>query len=208
MKFKTTYLIFLMLIISAISNAQKDKDKAYDRMGKSVCECVEKKGDDLKDATQAQFELAFGVCLIKAYNEDQEYYKSKGIKMSTNGDAMEALGEEIGMKMAEYCPELLLSMAAFYEDDEDFAEEANEIMSIVGTIEKVEDGTFHTLIIKGDDGRTYKMLWLTYVNNHDILLEAVANKKPHTFTYYETEMYDNRINEYRNMLIVDSVEKP
>ena len=208
MNLKTIYILFLALFISAISYAQKDKDKAYDRMAKFVCECVEVKGDDLKDATQAQFELAFGICLLKAFNEDSAYYKGKGIQINTNGDAMEALGEEIGMKMASYCPELILSMAAFYEDDEDYTEEADEIMSMVGTIEKIEDGTFHTLIIKGDDGRTYKMLWLTYVNNHDMLLEAVTNKKPHTFTYYETEMYDNRINEYRNMLIVDSVEKP
>jgi hypothetical protein len=200
-------LIVIFLVTSLLSTAQKDRNKAYERMAKFVCECIDEKGEDLKNATQTQFEMAFGVCLFKAYNQDPNYYKNKGIKLNTDGNAMESLGEEIGMKMAVYCPEMLMSMAAFYTDDEDIEEEAEELLSINGFIESIENGTFHTLVVKGDDGRTYKILWLTYVNNHDLLLEAVTNKKTYTFTYYETEMYDNRINEYRNMLIMDAVEQ-
>jgi len=200
-------LLFTFLAAGLFGNAQKDKDKAYERMAQFVCECVNNKGEDLKNATQSQFEMAFGVCLFKAYNQDVEYYKNKGIKLNTDDNAMESLGEEIGMKMAVYCPEMLMSMAAFYMDDEDIVEAAEELLRINGFIATVEEGTFYTLIVKGEDGRTYKMLWLTYVNNHDLLLEAVTNKKTYTFTYYETEMYDNRINEYRNMLIVDAIEQ-
>lgn len=197
-------LLFTLLTVTTISTAQKDK--AYDRMAQSVCGCVSGKSDELKDASQSQFEMALGVCMFKAFKEDEKFYESKGIKFTTAGTSMEELGEEIGLKMAERCPDILMSIASHYVDDEDFVEEASEeVFAVTGAIQSIEEGSFHTLIIKGNDGRTYKMLWLTYVTNHDLLLEAITNKKTYTFNYYETEMYDNRINEYRNMLIIDSL---
>lgn len=201
-------LLLLVLFFSILGFSQKNLDKAYDRMAKSVCECAKNKDLDFQNTDKAAIELAFGVCIIQAYGEDTDYYKKNGITLTTDNYNMEELGEQIGIKMANYCPDMLLVMASLYENDweEDDAIAVQERLNISGNIERVEQGSFSTIIIKGDDGKTYKMLWLTYVNNHDLLLEAVKNNKKYIFTYYETEMFDNRINEYRNMLVLNAIE--
>lgn len=205
MTIKKILLTITACAIATISYAQKDMDKAYDRMAQSVCECANAKGINLDEASQSEIEMTFGLCLLKAYNADAKFFKSKGINLTAEGNAMEQLGEAVGIKMAEHCPDMLMSMASFYMDDDENIDGSGESTSITGTIEKVEDGIFSTIHIKSEEGRTYKLLWITYVDNHDLFLEALKNKNKYTFYYYETEMYDNRINEYRDMLILDGI---
>ncbi|GAK95228.1 hypothetical protein JCM19298_1357 [Nonlabens ulvanivorans] len=52
-----------------------------------------------------------------------------------------------------------------------------------------------------------KFLWLEYVENDNLLETAMKKKKKYTFTYVEKNMYDLRIQEYRNMLVLTKIEE-
>ena len=90
------------------------------------------------------------------------------------------------------------------EMESDSYEEENIIFT--GKITKVENDKFKSFEIKDENGRKRNVLWLTYVDNDQLLEEAVKGKTTYQFTAMELDIYDPRIGEYRNMLVLDRID--
>lgn len=79
--------------------------------------------------------------------------------------------------------------------------------TLTGKVIDFSNEQFYTISIKDDTGRVRKFLWLEYVENDNLLETAMKKKKKYTFTYVEKNMYDLRIQEYRNMLVLTKIEE-
>ncbi|WP_146105159.1 hypothetical protein [Nonlabens arenilitoris] len=208
MKYKIT---LILLLITIFSNAQKLEEEVLDKLSNSICTHLKEKGD-IENLTSVEALKVFTESMFKAYATDPEYYKKNGLDFAAGDEVLEAYGEQLGMHMVVNCPSsisLFLSMAG----DEDFEEmgytTVNEPMSytVTGKVVDFSQEQFYTLSIKDGNGRVRKFLWLEYVEN-DILLETAMKKKnKYTFTYVEKNMYDPRIQEYRNMLVLTKIEE-
>ncbi|EAS19509.1 hypothetical protein BBFL7_00054 [Flavobacteria bacterium BBFL7] len=208
MKLKIT---LLLLMISFLSSAQKLEEEVLDKLSNSICSHLEEKGD-IDNLNSVEALKVFTESMFKAYAKDPEYYKKNGLDFTAGDEVLEAYGEQLGMHMVVNCPSsisLFLSMAG----DEEF-EDMNydsQVEPMVYTISgKVIDSNheqFYTLSIKDENGRVRKFLWLEYVENDHLLEIAMKKKNKYTFFYEEKNMYDPRIQEYRNMLVLTKIEE-
>ena len=113
------------------------------------------------------------------------------------------LGELIGIKMAGVCPEEILRMTNT-SDDEDYEEMSNYVS---GTVTKIEKEQFVVLSLKDDSGKTLKLYWLYYVDSELDLESNYSNlidKKVEVY-YYESDLFDARINEYKSFNIIEEL---
>lgn len=201
-------LIIICLLFSStvIVNAQEFDKEAVKKLSDKVCECITgKERIDTKD--QAEFE--FGICLKGAYNDDKAYYDSKNMNFANTAVSMKA-GEQVGMQLAGSCPAAMKIFMMIANDDmssESDYEEEDEYINITGKVIKIDDDKFNTLEIKDKNGKKYKVLWLTYVDNDQLLEDAITGKTDYIFTIMELDLYDPRIKEYRSMMILDKIEK-
>lgn len=199
-------IVLLAFVSTAVVNAQEFENEAVKKMSDKVCECIT--GKESID-TKEKAELEFGICLMSVYNDDKEYYDSKNMNFADTAVSMKA-GEQVGMQLAGSCPaamKIFMMIANDETSDETDYEEEDEYIVITGKIIKTDDEKFNTFEIKDEDGRKYKVLWLTYVDNDQLLEDAVKGKSDYVFTIMELDLYDPRIEEYRSMMILDRIEK-
>jgi hypothetical protein len=199
---KHLYLILIALFTTVAVNAQQFNVEAVQELADKVCECILSKGEI---DTKEKVEMELGSCMLKAYSDNQTYFDEKGINFLDAKNA-EKLGEQVGIKLAGSCPESIPLFMLFADDIEEEMEMEEENLVITGKIVKVEDEKFKSFEIKDEDGRKRKVLWLTYVDNDELLEDAVKGKTTYVFTAMELDIYDSRIGEYRNMLVLDRVD--
>jgi len=196
--------IFLILFAFAnILNAQIDsKDKVLDAIAIHTCECVNKKDIDLTIKDSAKLELEFGVCIMEGYSK----YKAEADKYLNvsfnNENSLEQLGEDVALKMVTHCQDVIVTLAGTYTEEE----EEGSSVSIYGEFSRLKKDQFNTVIFKDNDNRNQKLLWLTYFDGAELFdnTDDLKNKKLKV-TYYELELFDPKINEYRNFKILQSV---
>ncbi len=201
---KLTILLFVF-ITSTIVNAQKFDDAVVSELSDKVCECLKTKG---KIETKAQAELELGTCMLTAYSKNKKYFDKNGANF-LEGNNAEKLGEQVGIKLAGSCPEAIPLFMLFADEIEDEMESdsyEDENIIFTGKITKVESDKFKSFEIKEDNGRVRKVLWLTYVDNDQLLEDAIKGKSSYQFTVMELDIYDPRIGEYRNMLVLDRID--
>lgn len=198
-------IVFIALISTLVANAQEFDKEAIKKMSDKVCECItSKEGVDTKEKA----ELEFGICLMTSYTNDKKYYDSKNINFTDTSISMKA-GEQVGMQLAGSCPaamQIFMMIANDDTSDESDYKEQDEYIVITGKIVKTDDQKFNSFDIKDEDGRKHKVLWLTYVDNDELLEDAVKGKTTYVFTTMELDIYDPRIGEYRNMLVLGRVD--
>ncbi|GAL01495.1 hypothetical protein JCM19314_1278 [Nonlabens ulvanivorans] len=208
MKFKIT---LLLLLVTLVSNAQKLEEEVLDKLSNSICTHLKEEGD-IDNLTSVEALKVFTESMFKAYATDPEYYKENGLDFTAGDEVLEAYGEQLGMHMVVNCPSsisLFLSMAG----DEDFeemgytSESVPMTFNLTGKVVDFSNEQFYTINIKDETGRVRKFLWLEYVENDHLLEIAMKKKKKYTFTYVEKNMYDLRIQEYRNMLVLTKIEE-
>jgi hypothetical protein len=207
---KNLIIILVALISTVAVNAQEFDTEAITKMSDGVCECLQTKEHI---DTKEKAEMEFGFCIMKLYNSDVEYYDSKNMKFTDQSVSFK-VGEQVGTALASSCPAalkifMMIAEGVTTEEQEEQEEqdyEEQEYIEIIGKIITVDAGKFNTFEIKDEDGRTHKVLWLTYVDNDDLLEEAKKGKIAYVFTTMELDIYDPRIGEYRNMLILDRID--
>lgn len=199
-------LVCIALVSTVLVHAQEFDKEAVKKMSDKVCECITgKEGID----TKQEAELEFGICLMNSYTDDKEYYDSKNMNFADTAVSMKA-GEQVGMQLAGSCPaamKIFMMLANDETADEAVYEEQEDYMVITGKIIKKDDDKFNTFEIKDENGKKYKVLWLTYVENDQLLEDAIKGKTDYVFTVMELDFYDPRIEEYRSMMILDTIEK-
>lgn len=198
MKKMNLYIIALISILSTSSIFAQDY---LTKITHQSCEClstIEQTED------REQFNLELGLCIIDASMPyKKELKKDHNIDLENIDEDGTRLGELIGLKMAGICPEEILKIANGGED-----ESYDELSSTIsGTITKVEKEQFIVFSIKEDSGKTTKFYWIYYIeSNVDLPTEysTLIGKKVEVY-YYESDLFDARINEYKSFNIIEEI---
>lgn len=198
MKKMNLYLVALISILSTSSIFAQDY---LTKITYESCECLSAI-EETED--RDQFNLELGLCIIEASMPyKKELKKDHGIDLENINEDGTRLGELIGIKMAGVCPEEILKVAN--GGDEESYDDLSSYSS--GTITKVEKEQFVVFSIKDDSGKTIKLHWLYYIDS-EIDLEAdyanLLGKRVEMY-YYESDLFDARIDEYKTFNIIEEI---
>ena len=194
---------FLLFLFSFFYNSFFSQNY-IDIIAQESCSCIEKLPEiEGKEAKT----MRMGLCMIEAAGPYKvELYNDHAIDFSKiNESAGEELGLLIGMKMASFCPEILMEMATDQMND---SEDESEDLYFEGKVISIDTEGFVYFTIKDENGRVSKYYWLTYVesemnleNSYESLLgrEVVGE-------YRVIEFFDPRIKEYRNMNVLSYID--
>ncbi len=188
-----------MLVISLAANAQD----AYQKTASETCDCI----NDLKKSGITKIsDTQLGVCMIKAYtNHKSEFPKDKQFSLDDENGGFETLGAEIGLKMMDYCPEILMS---FTDDEESEGASAATVHSLTGKITEIKTEQFVSIMVKDDNGRTHAMILLNYFASATMFTEGKVKKGDKvTVTYNEVELYDPKMKEFRYYKVIAGLTK-
>lgn len=199
------FILIVTLFIVSVSQAQSDIDKAYEMVSNHICECADYQSEKFKNMTAAEVTNLFSTCGLKFYGENKTALNKLGFTMGTDMAANKALWEQTGITAATICPDLFLALNQKKENSTEYVEE-EELPYFVGKITEVEKGTFPIFKITDIDGRKHNLLWLTIIDNPLLFEEALKGKKNFILEYYESELYDARIKEYRYMKVLNAVK--
>lgn len=174
--------IFFCLFVYTAS--AQNQDEVYKTIAKETCECVSKRNVDL--SKRKDVEMALGLCMIESAQRN-----NMELEMS-DGEAMQKLGEKVGLQMAPICPDLF---RAFIDDTEEA-----ETLSISGKIKSIETGDFLYINIKEDGGKEHKLIWLRYFPGSDEFADDPKKLvgKSVTITYQNIECYLPKAKVYYN----------
>jgi hypothetical protein len=163
------------------------------------CECLTNI-DETKD--REQFNLALGLCIIDAsmpYKKElKRDHKIDPENINQDGNR---LGELVGLKMAEVCPEEVLKLTNPTDDYEDLSS------YVSGIITKIEKEQFIVFSLKDDSGKISKFYWLYYIESEIDLeteYENLVGKKVDLY-YYQSDLFDARIDEYNSFFIIEEM---
>ena len=198
--------IFLIALFILSFNSAKSQE-ILTTVTKEVCSCTEGKKELIKTATPEGLKLQLGLCILTSYtNHKTEIIAQYGEIMSKDG-AMEKLGEDIGMKMVEVCPDVLMSIASA-GGFEDSSSEAIETKTIEGEITDIKTEQFVTIQVKDKNARIYNFTLLNYFDTASLFTANEIKKKDRiAVTYNEIELYDTKEKEFRYFKVLTKLEK-
>lgn len=203
---KIIYLFFIL--ISIFSYSQEDYKK---KLGQDACKCL----DELKIENQSKemIQMQVGLCFLKVANPyKEEIKKDYGIDVSKDfGDEnkMEILGEKLAFLMISECGDTFLKIMDKSGITEEVMNEKNAVeesadLLMHGEIAKIEKDAFVIFYLKGDNGILTKFYWVSNVESN-IELEKKYNElvgKKVNVSYYSTDIFDYKINEYRKVNVL------
>lgn len=172
-----------------------------DKLADTACQCISKKNPDQMSTEDLQMQLGF--CIMEAVGNNQEaFQKEYGELDFANQTAMNKLGEDIGMKMAFKCPEVIMRMAATEGPAAPAAPKTSAggsaTGSLSGTIRSIDGEEVVSVTLVEPSGRTQKLLWLSYFPGSDRLAEnpkAAVGAKVQV-SYETLEVYSPKAKEY------------
>ena len=119
--------------------------------------------------------------MIQYIEESRAEYESIfGSVDYTNSQSMQRLGERAGVKMLNYCPDLIMSLGmASMESKTNNSSSVPPpppppatLPVVMGALESVTGDDILTVTIKESSGRRTKLLWLRYFPGSDLLIDA------------------------------------
>ncbi|WBV61197.1 hypothetical protein PFY12_03530 [Chryseobacterium camelliae] len=192
---------FTLISCSAFSQEYKQK------FSREVCECV--KNIDATNKTKKELSTQFGLCAFKhATSYKNELKRDFGIDLVADikdEKKMENFGVQVGMMMVGECPDVFSKVMGDGESD---SEAESSQLLITGTISKIEKDNFVVFHVVGDNKILTKLYWVSTIeSNLDLPKEysSLVNKKVN-ISYYTTEIFDAKINDYRNLNIISSLK--
>ncbi|RZJ72797.1 hypothetical protein [Flavobacterium sp.] len=192
-------LPILLLAFGFFANAQD----VYQKTATETCNCV----NDLKKSGATQItDTQLGICMIKAYtNHKSEFPKDKQFSLDDQSGGFETLGAEIGLKMMDFCPDVLMALV---EEDDSSGAAAATTHSLTGKVLEVKTEQFVTISVKDDNGRAHTMILLNYFASATMFTEGKVKKGDKiTVTYSEVELYDPKMKEFRYYKVIAGLTK-
>ncbi|MFT3920289.1 hypothetical protein [Cloacibacterium sp.] len=198
-------ILILFFVLNIILGFSQDFKKI---IAQNTCKCV---NDINKEKlTKKQIEFQFGVCLFKvAKPYKTEINKEYGIDITdfSKKDDMYKLGTEIGLLMAQECPDVFSTFVPDEQEEKSVeVDSSEELMN--GEITKIEKENFLVFYMKGDNNILTKIYWISNVNSN-IELEKKYNEligRKVNVSYYSADIFDYRINEYRKINILSMLK--
>ncbi|MEM6297082.1 MAG: hypothetical protein AAF740_00160 [Bacteroidota bacterium] len=203
---KNVLFIALMFSVTFSVSAQEEGDY-MDEVARGACDCMK---EIPKDENAERYQMRLGLCFLEpATKYAEEIKRDYGLdltRMDAFGeDEGEQLGQVIGLKMLNICPEVLMDIAESGQFDEEEEDNAPASGSFEGSISGVEIGTIVVFTAKDSRGKSEKFYWMGFVESN---VEDLANtyeklkKKKVQIEYVEREVFDPRIGEYRNVKVI------
>ncbi|WP_375562131.1 hypothetical protein ACE193_06160 [Bernardetia sp. OM2101] len=202
---KIIFLFFFLVGFSSIAFSQNKKaDAVKDKMAQEICDCITTSDVDLDD--EEDLKLKLGMCMMQSISSNQKQLSKVGINIKGEDD-MSAFAEDLGLNMATKCPAVFMGFAKKEMEEERKKEEVVS-QALTGTISSVEEGSFVTIIIKDEEGRSHNILWLEFFENADEVKENYSKLKGMSVSveYYEKEYYNPKIEDYVKVKVLRSVE--
>ena len=192
----TTALFGAFMLLALTASAQ---EALLDKLADASCACISKKDTDNMSVDDLQMQLGF--CIMEAVGANQAAFeKEYGELNPSDQTAMTKLGEQIGMKMAFKCPNVIMKLAgqAPPQGASPAPSSATAKGSVSGTFQGVSGSEMATITIKEANGRTQKLLWLGYFSGSDQVIESPDALKGKSVTVeFETiEVYSPQAKEY------------
>ncbi|MFH4965233.1 hypothetical protein V8G69_09550 [Gaetbulibacter sp. M235] len=195
-------LFFFILSINVFSQSNEEaKENLLNTISIETCDCIAKKNLDFKSHDSNKLQLEFGLCILEGYsNNKAEADKYLNISFDDQR-SLELLGEQVAMKMFTNCPDYILALTQDTQTDEYLPDSNNFV--ITGKISGIEKNQFNIIEFKDDTNRVHKLLWLEYFDGEHLLHSDSDFKNLNLeVTYYESEMFDPVIMEYRNFKVI------
>ena len=199
-------IILFFSIFSLFSYSQEDFKKI---IAQNTCKCV--KDVKKENLTKKQIEFQFGICMFKVANPYKaEIKKEFGIDISdfSKKENMYKLGTEIGILMAQECPDVFEQFIPEDKNDTQTEEVVSSEELMNGEITKIEKENFVIFYLKGDNNILTKFYWISNVESN-IELEKKYNElvgKKVNVTYYSADIFDHKINDYRKVNILSMLK--
>ncbi|WP_146169782.1 hypothetical protein [Kordia periserrulae] len=209
---KKIIVLLLALCTTIVVNAQdKDsKDAVLEDITKDVCECVSDKVAE--GIPRKEIEVQLGLCLINSYGKYRERIEKFMEIAFSDPESMEKFGQEIGMKMLTVCPDTFMAFAKdlIEEEVENYNPESetnSKVSTVSGEVVKLDNDQFNVLYFKGNNKRTYKLLWQEYFEGQELLLDFKSLKNKNIEVSFEDkEMYDPKLKDYRTYKVLRKIE--
>lgn len=196
----TTVLIFISSFVFS-----QDYKKEF---SKAVCDCIKK--IDTESGASKDMSSEFGLCAFKSAGPyKKELKRDYDIDFVTdleNGEKLKNFGVQVGILMMNECADTFLKVMK--SDDSNTNREAPSEVVINGTVTKIEKDNFIVFQLVGDNKILNKFYWIGKIDsNLDFPKEynTLINKKV-SISYYTAEIFDVKINDYRNLNIISSLK--
>ncbi|AZA84259.1 hypothetical protein C1637_05290 [Chryseobacterium lactis] len=201
MKRKLSLLLLIFLSFSAFSQDYKQK------IAKASCECTAEMKN--KNLSPKEVNTQFGLCVIKsAMPYTKELKRDYNIDTTSLGadESPEAdrFFQNLSLMMMTECSD---TFSDFIKNGESPSKEQKDFV-LKGTITKIEKENFVVFYLMDENKNLKKLNWVTGIeSNLDLPKEysSLLNKKV-TANYYTADIFDVRINDYRNMNIISSLK--
>ncbi|ARN71101.1 hypothetical protein BST91_05270 [Nonlabens tegetincola] len=202
MKHLISTILFLLLVIT--SQAQQFNEEGINTLADKVCEQLTKDDINASEQGPGEAEAYFEKTVVNVVMKNYRLFKSKGLDINEQNG--EAIGEEMAIVLMANCPkaaELFTTMAIESMDEE---EDHSESGVVVGTVVSISSDMIPVITVRESNGNIVKILWLSTVENYHLLYDAATDGKKYQFTIYEATIYDGRIQEYRDMNVLEMVQ--
>lgn len=136
-----------------------------DEMAQLTCECMEAK--DLKNKSSDEITNIMTDCLTQHLIKNITAFEEELNIEITDQEAMQAVGEKIGSKMATICPNIIMAIAGLSEDFEETVDETN---TVSGKITSITGTDLTTLTIQTDYGVMVSFVWLGSFEGDEALI--------------------------------------
>lgn len=204
-------LLLLMFILMQLTGVRADE---YDEMAQKTCECLGE--SKIKLDTRPKMMIAIGSCMITVAKEYSEFIKAEGYDVDPllNNKDSERLGEQIGARIAMYCPEYLTLFLTDEDVDEMLSEDEEEsydydVEEIEGEVTAVKMGDIPKITVRDFSGQVHDVIWIWRPESDFDLIDEFEDLEGQKVlvTYLEYDTIDLEIGGYRKSKVLNSISR-
>ena len=196
--------IVFLLLVASFSYAQ---ESAIDLIAKETCECINDKKNDLSNTDKTDLQSTLGVCMLKSYSKHESELKAEEKVQFSDEEGLEKFGEQIAMKMLNYCPDFIVELGKM-AIEEDKNAKAEVVLSIDGTVTDIKTEQFVTISVKDKTNRIHKLLLLDYFDSASLFVNGEIKKNDKIVVYYsDIELYDPSTKDFKFYKVISGLEK-
>lgn len=195
-------ILLLVVFCSLTANSQE----VLDVIAKETCLCLQAKKDKEPNLSADDFKTQVGVCMVKSYSDHMSEFKGADKVNFTDKDGMAKLGENVAIKMMQFCPNMILELGRSVNNQEE--ETPTQDIVVSGEVVEIKSEQFMTLQLKDKNGKSYSLLLLDYFDSASLLTNNEIKKKDKLkVSYAEIELFDSKAKEFRYFKVLTKLEK-
>jgi hypothetical protein len=204
--FKNILVLSICSLSFTIAFSQSSKDSLMTTLANEACTEISK--TDYSSKTLDELQIDLGMAMMPSFQNHQEEIEKYFDVDFTDQKAMQQIGTQIGLKLANNCPAFLKLMRDKSADLADMsgAKPVTSAGGIVsGTLSKIVPGEVTYFVVKSADGKMEKIWWMEYFKGAEKISSTNLNK-PVKISYTEKEIYNAVLKDYIKQKVAVAVE--